>query len=329
MTGAASAGDAAGPPDVWHGHPRAVAAGSARELVRVLDLLWRAQSDAVSARTEQQALDGWFDPVARGGRLRGALDALPAAADLADGPVSLGEPFLTDAGDGRRLVTPEGRELCRLLGRAAERAGDVQTVRLSWADTDAADRRVYETYRRWALGRLSSVVGLRQGEAPPLLPQGVGLVLLLLLNGNVGPGRALPRPELAADLRAVDEAVAAITGAFADALVPSRPRRGRSDGAYSLYGGYAMSEARRRLGSDLTRDPVCLAAGSEDRTVARLADELRRHPRVDADRVDAAMAALVAAYERWRPVLASYGLAQGRTSAADALTRRLAKAYRL
>jgi hypothetical protein len=316
------------PADAWHGHPRDMSTARARALVGAVDALWRAQATAVVARNDQECVDRWFDPVARGGRLRAALDVLPEAADLVDEPPALTRPFATDAGMGRLLITPEGRELQNAVATALREATrDAESIRLSWAQTDDADRRLFELYRRFAMGRLESVVGLRGGSAPPLLAQGVGLVLLLLLNGNVGPARALPRPESSEDLRAVDDAVAAVTGAFADALSPSKPGRRRSAAAYSLYGGYAMSEARRRLGSDLTTDPVYLAASSEDRVLDRLADEIRRRPEVDENRLAAAMRAFVGAYERWRPVLAAHALAQGRTSAADALTRGLVHAY--
>jgi hypothetical protein len=321
-TGSASA-------DSWRGHPRTVTRRQAATLAQRLDALWQAQAAAAGADGDHQTLRAWFDPVARGGRLRAALDALPAADALVEAAPKLSPTFLIDAGEGRLLVTPEGRELHLILEQALDsNPGDSETVRLSWEATDAADGRLFSVYRDMAMSRLTSVMKLRQGGAAPLLPQGIGLVLLLLLNGNVGPGRSLARPERDADRRAVDEAVAAVTGAFADALSPSRSVRGRSPSAYSLHGGYAISEARRRLASDLAKDPVFLARGSEDRTVRRLAEELRRRPGVDADRVGLAMDELAAAYRRWRPTLASYGLAQGRPSVADALRDRLVEAYR-
>lgn len=313
--------------DAWHGHPRELPTAAAQALVDAVGALWNAQSAAVGAKTDQECLERWFDPVARGGRLRSALDALPPADELVDEPPHLPPAFAVDAGQGRILVTPEGVEFRALVAAALLSDPHGTAIRLTWTDTDDADRRLFELYRGFAMARLRSVVDLRRGAAPPLLPQGVGLVLLLLLNGNVGPGRALPRPDLPQDRRAVDDAVAAVTGAFADVLSPSRTSRTRSPEAYGLYGGYAMSEARRRLGSDLTTDPVFLASGSEERVIARLADELRRRPEVDTERVAAAMTALVDAYDRWRPVLASYALAQGRTTAADAVTRALINAY--
>lgn len=303
----------------WHSLPRTLSRETAEELRACLIEVFMAQSQAINRTTEADVLQAWFDPLARGARLRPALDALEPVSSV---PTVLQPPFILEVGHGRVLVTQEGRELTRLLEEAlSARPGG--PVRLRWEATDGADRGSLLWYRQLALSRLDSVVRLRTGAAPPLLPQAIGLVLLLAINGNFGTDRGLHRPETDRDRMAVDEAVASIVGAFADVLVP--PTRPRTPGAYSLYSGYAISEARRRLGSDLLQDPVALEEGSRGRVLHRLAEELSRRG-TSPETVEQAVSELLAQYERWRPRLAAYGLAQGRPSEAAAVRTELARA---
>lgn len=303
----------------WHGLARTLTHETAETFHACLTESFRAQSEAISRTTETEVLRAWFDPLARGARLRAALDGLPQVGAV---PPGLHSPFVIEVGEGRLLVTHEGRELTRLLKEGlTARPGN--PIRLRWADTEGADQRSLAWYRQLALSRLDSVVSLRTGAAPPLLPQAIGLVLLLAINGNFGSTRGLQRPATERDLKAVDEAVASIVGAFADVLVP--PTRRRAPGAYSLYSGYAISEARRRLGSDLHHDPVALEEGSRDRVIHRLADELARRG-TSGETVDKALSELVSRYELWRPRLAAYGLAQGRPGEAAAVRAALTRA---
>lgn len=316
----------AGAGDSWLGVPRVLDRAEAERLTEALDSLWVSQGTAAGAAGDSDIKKAWFDPLARGARLRAALDALPLArevvGDLDD--VNLRPPLVLKIGPDRLIVTLEGRALADLLRDQLSNSGDARRIRLRWSDTDATDAMLIEKYRELVLSKLDSVVRLRTGTAPPLLPQAIGQVLLLLLNGNIGADRGLRRPKSPSDQRAVDEAVAAMVSDFAERISPSK--RGRAAGAYSLYSGYAMTEARRRLGSDLTLNPIAIAAGSRDRVIDRLITDLVRRGTSREDALDG-LAALIAEYERRRPELALYGLAQGRPSDAAALRRAFADRY--
>ncbi len=311
----------------WFGMPRTMTVAHASQVVLVLRLLLEAQTSAVRA-AGPDAWATWFDPLARGASLRDALDNLPPTSetlppDLAD---SVGEPLVTPAGPSRALVTPEGRLALTLLENKISNAVDDQ-IRVRHQDTEQIAHDALDFYKQRSFSRLRSVVDFRSGDAPPLLPQGVGLILLLLLNGNVGADHPLARPSRSEDREVIDAAVASIVSAFAETLVPSR--RGRTPDAYSLYGGYAMTEARRRLGSDLTKDPAYLVADSRTRVISRVADEVaRRTSPPTEEKLELAISALVRAYLRHRPDLAGYGLAQGSESDGRLLQRDVLAAYR-
>lgn len=306
--------------DLWMGVPRILDRDTAKRLVGGLDALWRAQGDAARFTSDSDIKKAWFDPLARGARLRAALDALPPAAavvpNLAE--LTLAEPVVLNVGPDCLLVTLEGRAFATLLREQLVLAPSAARIRLRWSDTDAADAAVAAEYRRFVLSKLDSVVRLRSGSAAPLLPQAVGQVLLLLINGNLGPDRGLQRPESTADQRAVDEIVAALVSDFAERISPSK--RGRKVGAYSLYGGYAMTEARRRLGSALSSNPVAIAPDSRDEVVERLITDLIRRGTTHSDAMEA-LEALISEYQKRRSQLALYGLAQGRPSDAAAVRR--------
>ena len=306
--------------DAWLGVPRVLERGAAERLVSGLDALWRAQGEAAGAVDDRSIKKAWFDPLARGGRLRTALDSLPATAEVVPGelPAEFSPPLVMEVGQDRLVVTLEGRTLANLLRDQIEGSPTGSRVRLRWADTDSADSQLMAEYRAAAMAKLESVVRLRAGSAAPLLPQAIGGVLLLLLNGNIGPARGLRRPKSEDDRRAVDTAVASMVSDFAERIAPSR--RGRTASAYSLYGGYAMTEARRRLGSDLTRNPISLTEGSRERVTERLITDLIRRGTTRQEAIDA-LELLIAEYEKRRPQLALYGLAQGGPSDTAALRR--------
>lgn len=313
--------------DTWLGVPRLLDRARAESLLLALDELWQAQARSVRAKDDEDIKKAWFDPLARGARLRGALDRLPQARAVLPHLDDLGpfHPLVMEVGEGKLIVTPEGRALSTLLRQQLAKDPSGSRVRLRWADTDAVDRALLGEYRAAVLSKLESVVKLRGGSAPPLLPQAIGQVLLLLLNGNFGAERGLKRPTEVEDQHAVDAAVAAMVSNFVDHV--SKSSRERDPSAYSLYSGYAMSEARRRLGSDLTLNPVSLAEGSRDRVVGRLLEELARRG-IPRDQVLRALDELIQEYENRRAELAVYGLAQGRPSDAAVLRRAFKERYR-
>lgn len=319
---------ASGP--TWHGFPRVVKREIAVATGDALRRIWRNQGGDAQY-SPKPGLARWFDPTASGTRLRKALAGLESAPvflgrDHAAGiPLLVGPPFTIAAGNDRLLLTPEGLGLLRVLRAASQPLATM--ISLPWELTDAADDFVLTFYREESTKRLRSVVGLQQGAGRPMLPASVAVVALLLLNGNVVPGRGLARPTREG-LEEVDRAMVDIARAFVDALGVQGTSRSVSDGAFSLYGGYALTEARRRLGTDLSTDPVGVADNAQTRVIDRLAAELARRPSVTESNVFAAVEALGSAYDRRRGVLAAHGVANGIPGQGTRLARDFVEAFR-
>ena len=156
-----------------------------------------------------------------------------------------------------------------------------------------------------------------------MLPAAIGTTLFLLLNGNIGEKWALAQPKDEKRQRQLDSAVTAPIQAFVSAIDPNaRPLS--SDGRHlQLYNGYGLSEARRRLGSDivLEKDPhgegkgkrLYVREGAEARVTEALARELagrRLRPTVLED----ALERMVTAYEEQRPRIAAFGVSNAKQS---------------
>lgn len=298
----------------WHGFPRTLDRTLALAVADALERIWRIQ--AGTAKSRRDGLTRWFDPVATGARLRKQL------AELGDAPLFservldrqaaelVTVPFVVEVSRDQLLLTAEGLELLDIL-RQTLAASSSDLVSLPWSLTDEADDRALEFYRGQTIKRLQSVIELQHGGGRVMLPASIGQVLFLLLNGNVGADKGLLRPDDRA-LGEVDQAIAKTTRTFVDAL-DHRDLKARavSDGAFSLYSGYGLTEARRRLSPDLTIDPIGVAAGARERVIDRLAMDLARRPDLTEAAVRDAVIRLADAYDAQRPVLAAHGLANG------------------
>lgn len=299
--------------------------------MEALTALWVIQfgTSMQTAELDLEALRAWFDPLARGERLRAQLSGLGDAVL----PASIDEPYAVDAGDGRRLVTPEGRLLVDLLRSAvASPTAGLDVLIINSGQATRSERILVETYRSWAQRRLRDVIALEQGKSTPLLPQGIGQVLLLLLNGSVGAKCALRTlPDPAANSR-VEDACAQVVEAFTNHISPPRPGQPRSRRHYSIYGGYALSEAKRRLGpllQDVSNPDgtkmIFIREGGQNKAISRLSTELsrRRTRQLTRNAVESAVDAAIGVYQVVRPVLASYNLAFGREVQSWAVRDRL------
>src|SRR5439155_4993387 len=136
----------------------------------------------------------------------------------------------------------------------------------------------------------------------------IGQVLFLLLNGSIGATNAVRLPDNPRDRLVLDEAIGDVVGAFADALSPPSKERRRRRSHFSLYSGYALTEARRRLGNLLSIDQagVYLSLGSEVHVIQRLATELVRRGGDSVSRAPHALEAMEQAYVHARPTLAAF-----------------------
>lgn len=300
------------------GLPLVIGRNDAKQIVEALEQLWVAQTGLLP-RTIDEDLDnlfyGLFDPRASGSRLRDKIGALPEAPRLRSRLV--GDPLVIGAGVSL-IVTPEGRAIYGLLQETLSESED-DPIGIDLGAALSVLDRVYEGYRRVGVRRLQDAVRLLDGEAEGLRLPSIGMVLLLLVNGSTSPDKAIRRPRDAKELSRLDASVATAVAAFADTI----SQRQRDSSHFSLYSGYAITEARRRLGNVLGTSPdeIYVEESHIEAVIDRLASELRRTRRSpETALVMDAFDNLVSAYRAERPTWASLGVAH-ETRAVTALLR--------
>ena len=293
------------PTDLF-GVPYVIRRQDARQLVDALGELWVAQTgQPVRAFNEDLAhlFGRLFNPRTSGARLREILDALPDAPPVRSRFLN---PPLVIRTNSSIIVTPEGRALYGLLREVLEESED-DPVGIDPVDALSLVNLAYEGYREVGVRRLHDAVGLLSGEAEGLRLPSIGLLLLVLINGSTSPETALRRPRDSDELSRLDASVASAIAAFADSVSSGA----RDPSHFSLYSGYAVTEARRRLGSAMGPSPDEIYVDQQDRdaVIERVARELRRSRRSpDKQRIMMAFDNLVSAYRDERPTLASLGV---------------------
>ena len=293
------------PSDLF-GVPFVVRRQDAQQLVDALHELWLGQMGSPVGTLEDDLnwlMSRLFNPKTSGAALRQLLAELPEAPRVRSRYL---EPPLVIRTGPFLIVTPEGRAVCELLGDViGESAAD--PVGIDLLDALGVVSLVYEGYRSVGVLRLQSVVELLSGDAEGLRLASIALLLFVLINGSSNPETAIRRPPHADERRRLDASVANAIAAFADSL----SRRTRDLRHFSLYSGYAVTEARRRLGLSLGPSPDEIFVRDEERgTVVELvARELRRPKRSPPTaHVMHAFDNLVSAYRAERPTLASLGV---------------------
>lgn len=280
----------------------------------------------------QEMRETLFDPVSREERLRRELDMLRPKLSW-DPPPETPETLILDIGDGAWLLTPEGRVSIPALSAAVGgHQGD--QIEIDELDISAAEHLLADTYREWTRYRLKRVLTLREGQDRPMLPAAIATALFLLVNGNVGAQWALVQPRDEETRERLDAAVTLPVQKFAEGVAPDRATT--TDRRHlQLYNGYGLSEARRRLGSDLIleRDPdaserskrLYVATGAEARVVKALARELRAR-KVGRDILASAFDEMIEAYEEQRPQIAAFGVTNAKPSRTKQIRRELLQA---
>lgn len=310
-------------PDLF-GLPSELSRERALALADDLETAWRVQSGSypLDLAIDLPSLAPYFDPLAREASLRRRLEELPAKE------VDLPPALAIDAGEGRQVVTAEGRVALELLRRALADPGPVCSI-----DSDARAEGlafVADFYRGLALKRFDTVRALAAGEAAPMLPVAAAFALLLLVNRSTSRERALDQKAEDPSQRAViDAAFAPALKAFAETLSGERfKERDRRLGGLSLYQGYALTEARRRLGQRLRGEDgrLWIPESEEDAVLSFLARDL--HRRADDDRILAAFDQLVDHYRATMPRIANLEFAHERPAHTDRLRRELERLLR-
>jgi len=294
----------------------------------VLGRAWEMQADRPTGEfgADLQALADWFDPKLRGQTLRDKLVELPP---LDPGVMRLPAMILLPCGDGRYLVTPEGRAWLE-CSRAPHAESGGQVI-FSTAEAAPLERQLLATYRAWTRHRIEDVVEKRTGAGAPMLPTAAGIVLMLLVNRSLDAETAIRRVRDPMTQAKIDDVVADVLESFADVL-GGASKRGRSREHFSLWSGYPLTEARRRLAGGLVLDAnegfVYVERASEGQVIDFVARDIARRRGADEATVDAAFAALVDAYRRRLEDLSGLGSGFERVGRTDALRERLLQAVR-
>lgn len=305
------------PPDSLFGVPLALRRADADQLVAALTALWEQHAGRPPDGLDRdlESFEGLFRPTARGATLRRLVVGLGQSS----APTSrfLRPPLILGSAEAQ-TITPEGRIVLELLRTASPTSGDVVVLEPDAAY--AAEHRAYCLYRDWATQRLRDVLGVSEGRDSLRLPS-IGAVLLLLTNGSTSPDRALRRLEEAADRDRLDRALARIGLAFWEAVGNGERRDTR---AFSLYSGYAWTEAARRFPRAIATNPWYVRANAVDELLNGLVSELSRRQRyVPTDVVLRGVEALLKAYQREQPVLAGLGMSHYRAAETRRLQERL------
>jgi hypothetical protein len=248
----------------------------------------------------------FFDPTVRGHKLRERIASLPVAPpDLREAACKMLASVIVDAGEGRLIIGIEGRLLLSLLENVRDGG---RHVALSAAAVRLSESRALDIYRSWSTRKLKEAVALRTGQGREVMQAtSVGIVLALLVNRVNCPERAVARPDDGAGEHPIDQALHAAAAAFADALTHGR---GRSITEQRLRGGYWLSEARRRLGDQITGYPssVYIRAESAESVVTFVGRDLARRESLTAEILAEAFDRLVLAFRYKAAQLASYNV---------------------
>jgi hypothetical protein len=310
------------------GMPLVIAREDLEHACEVLERAWRLQAGHAPRDFDADVdrLANWFDPRLRGQTVRKRIIALP---ELEPGAARLPATVLLPCGDQRYLVTPEGRAW---LACAREpRSASADQFVFSAEQSLPLERKLLAAYRAWSRHRINDVIEKRTGAGAPMLPPAGGIVLLLLVNRSLDRQSAIRRVREPAKQRKIDEVVADVLEPFANELAAAS-RRGRRREHFSLWSGYPLTEARRRLAGRLVLDSdqglVYVDGSREDEVVEFVSHDISRRRGVTEDRIDAAFAALVEAYRGRLDDLSGLGSGFERVARTDALRERLLAAVR-
>jgi hypothetical protein len=311
------------------GMPLVVPAEDVTHAQRVLTTAWELQMGRRigDLREDLDDLAVWFHPKLRGATLREKLVELEPLESL--GTDRLPSLILLACGEDRFLVTPEGRAWLECSSQPDDK--NEQTFVYSPDQGRVIESELLSIYRRWTRHRIADVVQKRTGEGSPMLPSAVALVLLLLVNRSLDGKSAIRRVREEEAQAKIDHVVADVIEAFADSLVgPSK--RGRSRREFSLWSGYPLTEARRRLPGRLILDraagTVYVEASREREVVEFIGRDLARRREANAETVARAFEALVSTYRGRLRDLSGLGSGFERATQTDALEERLIEVIR-
>lgn len=224
------------PPEHLFGIPLRQARTEAAQLLARLGEAWETQYQRMLGpldRDLERMHASLFNPVAREFSIRKEITKLVLQGESrASLPGECGEAVA-----GANALTPEGRVMIELLEEVlADQDGPL--IDFHPDHVVRAEHLLRVAYRDWSRQRIANVGKLLADDDSPLLYAPIGFVLAMMLEGAIGEENALEqRPATPAPAQDAVEA-------FVSSLHPES----KADPAnFALYGGYAVSEARRRL----------------------------------------------------------------------------------
>jgi hypothetical protein len=240
-------------------------------------------------------------------------------------------PLVTEIGDGKHLVGIEARLLLAAIDDQFDPSATLVSIPLS--SIAELERIAADRYREWATSRLKEVIALRRGIGREVLQAiSVGMVLVLLVNRSTSPERA--QIDRGGRLSSIDNSLYLAAEAFAETITTGR---GRSSTEKKLKGGYALSEAKRRLAERLVVEPlkprkgesrtIYLAEGAEHDVVGFLAHDLARRPGMEVKTLSLAFDRLVSEFRRQTESLATHAGVHERAGETARLRKELLTAF--
>lgn len=300
----------------------------ASQLRTMLCELWALTYGEAPGELEQDLgrCRDFFDPTARGFKLRDRIASLPEVPPSAYAEaLKMPKEIVTDAGDGRLIVGVEARLVLSLLedGYRCQPGGHWV---LPPAAARVAEAHALHVYRTWSVRRLSDAIALRTGRGREVLQAtSVGIVLALLVNCADSPDRAVIRPGEGPG-HPVDEALHSAAVAFADGITTSRTR---SSDERRLHGGYMLSEARRRLADKISGYPeaVYIRPDSVGDVIRFLGSDLARREPLTSTQLSDAFGRLVDVFRDNARKLAAHDAIYESPAATRSLREKLLESF--
>lgn len=276
---------------------------SAHEWATTVRDLWRGQSKGPPGELSDDlaSLRRFFDPTARGSRLRDSLDTVPPVSEDLDAAARLlPRGAAVELGGQRWLVTPAGRALLALVASDGSAEARLRIL-----------QQLASLYSELCQRPLVDAARLMRGEGPPLHPASCGLLLFLAVNRHTSPERALPTPKPRSTM---SDPLAAIVNSVVRSFMSAFADGDDRDQRESVL-GWPLTELKRRLGASiaLTNESIYLRDESIEKSVAFVGFDLFRRSKSPWEAVSA-FEALVEELHRTRGELAAYGAVHERPS---------------
>jgi hypothetical protein len=288
-----------------------VAAGGFPALVDYLARAWQVEHGI-----EFDDLEDDFDKLQRVFQShvsgKGLRDHVKSLGSLNEQRPYVPEPLIIAVASNQAIVTPEGRVVLE-----ASRAG----TRWSEADDLRCASKLAVFYGESLRGWIS-----RASESGLLPTPSAGFVVFLMINGSVGPERAMRFPNNAAEETELAEIVMGVASSFSEGI--GGPAIGAKE-RMQLRTSWVISQATRHLGRYITRgarDSSGVGSIWLEEPIAGLVDALAvsiKARGVGVQEFGAAFEAALSQYEHGRQALSAWRIGHERQRQTDEIRSSL------